>query len=95
MDTDARLKKYFRRIPADDLDQPIDYKNKKRGQYIHRDLGKIADAMEEWEGDVAIALDLNPAEIAQIKEKYQDPNKRRYLSASAQITVKRFLILQT
>ena len=37
---------------------------------VSKHLGLIADSMYEWEGQVAEQLDLTPADIAAIKEKY-------------------------
>jgi hypothetical protein len=66
------LADYLRRIPANDLNQPIDYKNtNSRGQSIPKDLGLIADDVPEWEGTATTALELSDADVAQIREKHQ------------------------
>lgn len=59
------LEPYYSRIPSDDLDRPIDYKH----NGVLRDLGKIADEMRGWKGNVADALDLKDPDIAQIEGK--------------------------
>ena len=72
------LSNYLGRIPANDLDQPIDYKNtNSMGAYIPKDLGLIADAMPEWEGTATTALGLGDADVAQIREKH--PGKPRLI----------------
>lgn len=76
-DSATTLDEYLCRIPANDLDQPIDYKNMNRGSYIPKDLGRIADAMTEWESPVATALELNDADVANIREQHQQPKLRK------------------
>ena len=67
-------------IPEEDLDKPIDYKNTNHmGQYIPKDLGRIADGMPwqpGFEGAVARALELGAPDIALILSK--DPKSRTY-----------------
>ena len=48
------------------MDTVIDYKNK--GVSLH--LGRIADAMSEWEGPIAERLGLTSADISSIKVKH-------------------------
>ena len=55
----------------DRLHQKIDGAN----EGVPRDLGKIAEAMYEWEGCVADALGLTPADVASIKMKQRDDLK--------------------
>jgi hypothetical protein len=64
------LEDYLSRIPTNDLQQPIDYKNVEMGQYIPKDLGRIADLMPDWAGTASAALGLGDADVAQIREKY-------------------------
>ena len=40
------------------------------GVFLH--LGKIADAMYDWEGGVAEALELTPVEVASINKKHSN-----------------------
>ena len=49
------------------LDQVIDSES---GNVRH--LGQIADSMYEWEGKVADELELTPADVASIQEKYRN-----------------------
>ena len=64
---------FWNKIPKEDLDKPIDYKNKTlTGQIIPKDLGRIASELEDWKGDVAVALGLSNADVANIREKYRD-----------------------
>ena len=55
----------------DTLHQKIDGAN----EGVPRDLGKISEAMYEWEGGVADALGLTPADVASIKMKQRDELK--------------------
>ena len=72
------LKDYLRRIPTNDLDEPIDYKNtNSMGAYIPKDLGRIADAMPEWEGTATTALELGDADVEHIRERH--PGKPRLI----------------
>ena len=53
-------------VPRKKLNLPLDY-------YSHgvpQHLGQIADYMSEWEGPIAEALGLTPADGADIKTKY-------------------------
>ena len=51
---------------SQNFDQVLDFEN----DGVSKHLGLIADSMYEWEGQVAEQLDLTPADIAAIKEKY-------------------------
>lgn len=65
------LDNYLNRIPTDDRDQPIDYKHKNSmGEYVPKDLGRIADAMPGWEGTATTALDLGDADVEHIRERH-------------------------
>ena len=60
---------YFNLIPSDELDQQIDEKHRnERGHIVDRDLGKIADAMPDWEGDIATALELSESDRVGIRK---------------------------
>jgi hypothetical protein len=67
----SKLDHYLDRIPKTDLDQPIDYKHVNiQGQYTNEDLGRIAEAMHEWESTATTVLGLSDVDIADTKEKY-------------------------
>ena len=69
MESSKDLDYYLSWIPTEDLDRKIDYKHHNvRGQIIDRDLGKIADNMPDWEGNIATtALGLSQPDIIGIK----------------------------
>ena len=54
-------------------DQMVDSMN----EDVPKHLGQIADSMCEWEGRIAEALGLTPAEVEEIKGNNTKPNLRR------------------
>ena len=42
---------------------------------VPKHLGEIADSMTEWEGKISEVLQLTPADVAEIQNRY--PNKLR------------------
>ena len=70
----ATLDYYLSWIPSDQLDRQIDDKHRNaRGHVLDQDLGRIADEMPNWEGNIAtVALGLAQAEITAIQRgQYQ------------------------
>lgn len=76
MESSKDLDYYLSWIPTEDLDQQIDYKHRNvRGQIIDRDLGKIADNMPNWEGNIATAaLELPQPDIIGISRGQNQGN---------------------
>ena len=60
---------YLELIPSDELDQQIDDKNRNARRHIlDKDLGKIAEGMPNWDGNIATALELSKADIVGIRK---------------------------
>ena len=53
------------------MDQVLDFDN----NGVSRDLGKIADSMDKWEGLVADHLDLTSADVVDIKTRHPGEHK--------------------
>ena len=52
------------------LDKEIDFEHRDaRGHVIPEHLGRIADSMTDWEGDVADNLDLSEPDRSDIRER--------------------------
>ena len=64
---------YLSWIPIDNLDRQIDDEHRDaRGRILDEDLGKIAEKMPDWVGNIATALGLAQAEITAIQRgQYQ------------------------
>ena len=64
MATRQPLHYYLKLIPSDELDQQIDDKHRNaRGHILDKDLGKIAEEMLNWDGNIATVLELSWADI--------------------------------
>ena len=61
-------------VTTSNLDQMLDSMNKN----VPKHVGLIADFMSEWEGRIAEALGLTPAEVQYIKGKHiNEPNLQK------------------
>ena len=53
------------------LDKEIDFENRDdRGQVIPKHLGRIAESMTGWEGDMADHLDLSEADRSDVRQSH-------------------------
>ena len=65
----GQLEEYYRRIPSDDLDKPIDRNHEEEIAQ------RIADGVEEWKSAITQALELTDSDIADIEKKHQNEPK--------------------
>ena len=67
------LEEVLASVPAVDrwkLDKEIDFEHRNaRSQIIPKHLGRIAESMTDWEGDIADHLDLSESDRNDIRER--------------------------
>ena len=60
------------------LDKEIDFEHRNaEGDVTPKHLGRIADSMTDWEGDIADHLDLSDIDRNDIRERNREPKLQR------------------